>query len=315
MLYNGADIQKQFFINLSGLLICYYIVLYEERKEKEMNEAEKIGYLEDDFKIFHLSDRQRKDFSFHYHDFNKILILISGKINYCIEGKNYELKPYDIVLVNAGEMHKPVVLDNTVYERIIIYVSTKYLNNYKNDEYDLSYCFERARKEQSSVLRIPSVDRSKLYQVCLELEQSFLDQDFAKVLYQNILFLELMIQLNRTAISNHINYLGFANGNSKLVPILEYINKHLTEEITIDTLAEHFYISRFYLMHYFKEETGYTIGNYISEKRLLLAKNLVQNGCSITEACYQSGFKNYSTFSRAFKKTFNTIPKNAALLD
>jgi AraC-like DNA-binding protein len=280
-----------------------------------MNGFEKLGYLDDDFKIFHINDRQRKDFAFHYHDFNKIIIFLSGNINYCIEGKNYNLKPYDIVLVNAGEIHRPSVLDNSAYERIIIYVSTQFLDNYKGNDYDLSYCFARAKEEHSNVLRLPSVDKSKLYQVCLELEHSFVGQAFAKELYQRILFLEFMIQLNRTAIANHISYLDSANGDSKLLQIINYINEHLVEEITIDTLVEQFYLSRYYLMHFFKEETGYTIGNYITEKRLLLAKNLVQNGSSITEACYQSGFKNYSSFSRAFKKAFNTVPKNAGILD
>lgn len=280
-----------------------------------MNGFEKLGYLADDFKMFHINDRQRRDFGFHYHDFNKIIIFISGNINYTIEGKNYILKPYDIVLVNAGEIHRPSVLDNSAYDRIIIYVSPQFINDYKGNDYDLSYCFERAKKEHSNVLRIPSVDKSKLYQVCLELEHSFGDQAYAKELYQKLLFLEFMIQLNRTVISNHINYLDSANGNTKLIKIIDYINEHLVEEISIDVLAEHFYLSRFYLMHFFKEETGYTIGNYITEKRLLLAKNLVQNGSTTTEACFQSGFKNYSTFSRAFKKAFNTIPSNAMILD
>lgn len=280
-----------------------------------MNGFEKLGYLADDFKMFHINDRQRKDFAFHYHDFNKIIIFISGNINYTIEGKNYMLKPYDIVLVNAGEIHRPSVIDNTAYERIIIYVSPQFISNYKGEDYDLSDCFERAKKEHSNVLRIPSLDKSKLYQVCLELEHSFADQAYAKELYQKLLFLEFMIQLNRTVISNHINYLDSANGNSKIIQILDYINEHLIEEITIDSLAEHFYLSRYYLMHFFKEETGYTIGNYITEKRLLLAKNLVQQGSTTTEACFQSGFKNYSTFSRAFKKAFHTIPRNATILD
>lgn len=280
-----------------------------------MNSFEKLGYLEDDFKIFHINDRQRKDFAFHYHDFNKIIIFISGNISYCIEGKNYNLKPYDIVLVNAGEIHRPSVLDNSSYERIIMYVSTQFLNSYKGLDYDLSYCFERAKAEHSNVLRIPSIDKSKLYQVCLELERSFTDQAFAQELYQRILFLEFMIQLNRTAIANHISYLDSAGGDSKLVQMISFINDHLQEDITIDTLAEQFYLSRYYLMHFFKEETGYTIGNYITEKRLLLAKSLMQNGSSITEACYQSGFKNYSSFSRAFKKAFKTVPKNAGILD
>ncbi|MDF2545001.1 MAG: rhaS 9 [Herbinix sp.] len=78
-----------------------------------MNNIEKLGYLEDDFKIFHIADRQRKDFAFHYHDFNKIIIFLKGNVNYSIEGKTYQLKPYDIVLVNAGEIHKPTVLDTS----------------------------------------------------------------------------------------------------------------------------------------------------------------------------------------------------------
>ncbi|MDF2844567.1 MAG: rhaS 9 [Herbinix sp.] len=280
-----------------------------------MNGFEKLGYLEDDFKIFHINDRQRKDFNFHYHDFNKIMILLSGNINYTIEGKNYMLKPYDIVLVNAGEIHRPSILDNSAYERIIIYVSTQFLSKYKGEEYDLGYCFERANTEDSNVLRVASMEKSKLYQVCQELEHSFEDQAYAKELYQKILFLEFLIQLNRTAISNHINYLDSANANSKLIKIIEYINEHLTEELSIDVLADQFYLSRYYLMHFFKEETGYTIGNYITEKRLLLAKSLVQNGSTITEACFQSGFKNYSTFSRAFKKAFRTVPRNAVFID
>ena len=280
-----------------------------------MNGFEKLGYLEDDFKIFHINDRQRKDFNFHYHDFNKIMIMLSGNINYTIEGKNYMLKPYDIVLVNAGEIHRPSILDNSAYERIIIYVSTQFLSKYKGEEYDLGYCFERANTEDSNVLRVASMEKSKLYQVCQELEHSFEDQAYAKELYQKILFLEFLIQLNRTAISNHINYLDSANANSKLIKIIDYINEHLTEELSIDVLADQFYLSRYYLMHFFKEETGYTIGNYITEKRLLLAKSLVQNGNTITEACFQSGFKNYSTFSRAFKKAFRTVPRNAVFID
>lgn len=280
-----------------------------------MYNIEKLGYLNKDFKMFHILDRQRKDFSFHYHDFSKIIIFLKGNINYSIEGKNYILEPYDIVLVNAGEIHKPSIMDNTDYERIIIYVSTQFLSTYREEDYDLNYCFEQAKKEHSNVLRIQSIDKSKLYQVCLELEHSFSDNAFAKELYQKILFIEFMIQLNRTVISNHISYLDSINGNAKLIPIIEFINEHLTEALTIDKLSQELYLSKYYLMHLFKDETGYTIGNYIVEKRLLLAKNLIQNGSSITEACFQSGFKNYSTFSRAFKKAFNTVPKNAVFLD
>ena len=61
-------------------------------------------------------------------------------------------------------------------------------------------------------------------------------------------------------------------------------------------------------MHTFKEQTGYSIGSYLSTKRLLLAKELILSGKPITDVCYECGFKNYSTFSRAYKKCFGADP-------
>jgi AraC-like DNA-binding protein len=280
-----------------------------------MNNYEKIGYLNNDFQIFHLVDHEKRDFTFHYHDFNKIIIFLKGKISYWVEGKNYILKPYDIILVNAGEIHKPTILNDCEYERIIIYVSTQFLSLYKGIDYDLNYCFVKAGEEHTNVFRLPCVDKSKLYQVCLELEYSLSDHDYAQELYRKVLFLEFMIHLNRTTIANHINYIDSVIGNVKLTQILEYINNHLADEISIDLISSQFYLNRYYLMHFFKEETGNTIGNYITKKRLHNAKKLIQEGSTITEACFLSGFRNYSTFSKAFKKVYHTIPKNALLLN
>ena len=71
------------------------------------------------------------------------------------------------------------------------------------------------------------------------------------------------------------------------------------------------YLSRYHLMHLFKQATGYTIGNYITEKRLLLARDLLRSGTPVTSVCFDCGFKNYSTFSRAYKKYFESTPSDA----
>ena len=273
-----------------------------------MAEYEKKGYLNQDFRIFHLVDESQREFSYHYPDFYKLVIFIRGDVSYCIEGKSYELAPYDMVLVNAGEVHRPIVHSLRPYERIIIYISPQFLQSYRQADYDLGLCFEKVRKEQSNVLRMPSMKNSKLYQVCRELESSFKDTDYASGLYQNILFLEFMIQLNRAAVHDALDFTETAAANDKILNILSYINEHLTEDVSIDLLAEHFFISKYYLMHSFKEETGYTIGNYLSAKRLRYAKELISGGMPVTQACFECGFKNYSTFSRAYKKNFKVPP-------
>ena len=274
-----------------------------------MDEYRKTGYLHDNFKIFHLSDTAQRVFSFHYHDFNKILILLNGDVSYTIEGRSYQLQANDIVFVNAGEVHKPVIESDAPYERIVIYVSPDFLDKYQKENADLKTCFEQAHQEQSHVLRIKSFANSRLNGSIQKLEASLHDKDFANELYHEILFLEFMIELNRASLCDAISYISNTAANKTILSVIEYLNAHLTEDISIDTLAEQFYLSRYYLMHSFKEETGYTIGNYLATKRLLLAKDMIATGKPITEVCYACGYKNYSTFSRAYKKTFGKSPR------
>ena len=273
-----------------------------------MDNYEKRGYLKQDFKMFHLTDYEKRDFAYHYHDFNKILILLRGDVSYCIEGKTYALSPYDIVLVNAGEVHRPIVHSSAPYERIIIYISQSFLQSYRQQSYDLELCFFEAVRMQSNVLHIPSLPKSRLYQVCKELEASFLDTDFASELYQKLLFLEFMIQLNRSVLHNTLDFMGNADANDKILDILSYLNTHLSEPITIDGLAKQFFTSKYYLMHSFKKETGYTIGSYLTTKRLRYARELIRDGMPVTEACFECGFHNYSAFFRAYKKAFGVSP-------
>jgi len=75
---------------------------------EQFYQTEKTGYLNEQFRLFHLKDQTRKEFSYHYHDFHKVVIFISGKAAYHIEGKAYQLKPWDILLVNRqGDPRRP----------------------------------------------------------------------------------------------------------------------------------------------------------------------------------------------------------------
>ena len=92
--------------------------------------------------------------------------------------------------------------------------------------------------------------------------------------------------------------------------VLRYILDHLGEELTVESLSKRFFISRYYLMHRFKAVTGYTVHQYISQKRLLRAGELIRAGVPVMKAAEQAGFPEYSTFLRAFQNTFHTSPKN-----
>lgn len=271
-----------------------------------MDSYRKTGYLEGDFRLFHIVDEEERDFSYHYHDFHKILLFIRGDVTYHIEGKAFDLMPYDLVLVNAGEIHRPVINSRGIYERIVLYLSPAFLGDCSLEGADLADCLYRAKENNSNVLRTGLLTQSRLYQTLQELEKALNEEGFAAPLYRKTLLLESLILLNRLAMDPYNSvYIENNRCNSRILPVLEYIGEHLADEMTIESLAAQFYMSRYYLMHLFKQETGYSVASYISTKRLLLARTLIREGLPVTQACYQCGFRNYSSFSRAYKKLFH----------
>lgn len=270
---------------------------------------EKKGYLRQRFRIFHLQDRAMKPVAFHYHDFHKIILFLDGEASYIIEGKTYPLKARDILFVSAGEIHRPVTTPGKSYERIVIYVSPDFLSDLGQSRYDLANCFAMAR-QSSSVMHAPPGKSHDLLFHMNKLEQVAHQDGYANELYTEILFAEFMILLNRSLMDNELQELQSVTYDSKIQELLVYINEHLTEELSVDKLAEAGALSRYYLMHKFKAMTGYSIHQYVTSKRLMLAKSLLASTDDpIADVAFQCGFNDYSSFSREFKKAFSLTPK------
>ena len=274
-------------------------------------EYNKQGYLNSEFRLFHIIDKERKEFDFHYHDFDKLVITISGNVSYSIEGKTYKLKPYDLLLVQHNEIHKPIIHDDEIYERIIVYISPEFLEIYRTNAYDLGYCFKKAVEENTHLIRLPKINDHPLFHAIRTLEKSFENDKYASELERKLLFLELMIELNRASLIRSLDYVHNESFNPKVLKIIEYIQDHLTEDINIDTIAAKTYMSRYHMMRTFKAETGYTIHEYISQKRLILAKKMLCENVPVTEVCYNCGFKDYTSFLRAYKKQYKELPSSA----
>lgn len=279
-----------------------------EFDKKEINN--KSGYLDTDFHFFHLKDNKNLQFEFHYHDFNKIIIFISGKVTYLIEGKTYKLKPWDILLVNNNEIHKPIIDQCETYERIIIWVNSAFLVQHSDPQSNLLTCFEWSAEKKLNLLRLPPELLLGVKSILSQLEDTCISQEFGSKVLKNSLFLQYIVQLNRM-------YLGIGidtehpdiEYDETIGRILDYINANLNEDLSMDNLASIFYLSKYYLMRKFKQQTGHTVHNYILQKRLIAANALIKKGKSITTTCIECGFGDYSNFVRSFKKAFGLSPK------
>jgi AraC-like DNA-binding protein len=270
----------------------------------------KKGYLNEDFRFFHLKDRSSEEHSFHYHDFNKIVIFISGNVTYVIEGKHYKLKPWDILFVGSNELHKPIIAANEYYERIILWINSDFLQEHYSEDGDLLSCFEAARKERQNLLRLSSDNLKLIKELLFSLEKAIKEGDFGGKVLQNAIFMQLIVYLNRLAIQSKSKKLeGDIQYDERIVSIIAYINENLDKDLSIESIAKTFYLNRYYLMHNFKAHTGYTLHGYILQKRLTKAAMLIEKGMQTTYAADNCGFGDYSSFVRAFKKCFGLSPK------
>ena len=265
--------------------------------------TEKTGYLEQDFRLFHIKDQTKREFSYHYHDFHKVIIFLSGKAAYHIEGKSYYLKPWDILLVNRHAIHKPEIDFSVPYERFVLWIR----DDIKSTE--LLRCFQKAIDRSYNLIRLDSDTQEKLKQLLYELEAALKDAKFGSNLLGSALFTQFMVYVNRIFLEKQYIYDAHSySSDSQIEELLRYINRNLTEDLSIETLARKYYLSKYHMMRKFKEETGYTIHNYIISKRLLLARTKISEGTPIMKTAQLSGFSDYTTFSRAYKKQFGTAP-------
>lgn len=270
---------------------------------EQFYQSEKKGYLNEEFRLFHIKDQTGQEFSYHYHDFHKVVIFLSGKVTYHIEGKAYHLKPWDILLVSRHAIHKSEIDASVPYERFILWIK----NDIPNKQ--LLQCFQKASDRSYNLVRLNSSLQEKLKDVLFELEASARSEAFGKDILTQALFQEFMVYLNRIFLEKqYIFDKKSYSYDSQIANILKYINHHLGEDLSVDALAFRHYISKYHLMRKFKEETGYTLHNYVINKRLLQARTLISEGTPILKAAHESGFAEYSTFSRAYRKQFGKAP-------
>ncbi len=267
---------------------------------------EKRGYLLEDFRLFHLKDGRGTKVDYHYHEFCKLVLLLSGSGSYIVEGRRYTLKSGDIVLVGSRCVHKPEFEEGISYERIILYISPALLAASSTERFSLESVFSGKR---GHVLRPSEEARRRFRTLAEELEGEMADDSGEDEILSRCTLLRLLIEIDRGARRTDAEMpKPTAPQDEKILSILRYMESHLDEDISIDDLAARFYISKYHMMRKFREETGTSIHNYLSDKRLLSARDMIREGVSATDACFRCGFRSYSAFSRAYGKFFGETP-------
>lgn len=274
-------------------------------------EGDKRGYLLEDFRLFHLKDSSTETLDYHYHEFDKAILLLGGRVTYMVEGVTYFLQPWDLLLVPRNQIHRAVIDATAPYDRMVLWLGREWMERRSDPGEPLAACFDLACSRGFHLLRLGGEQRLAYMSRFRELEEALRSTDYGHARMADTCCQQLLIGLNRDSLRDRTaeREKDAYRADPKIEEILRYIAANLSQPMPVDALAERFYLSRYYLMHRFKEVTGYSVHQYISQKRLLLAGELLRGGAPVMKAAEQAGFGDYSSFLRAFRATFHASPR------
>ena len=269
---------------------------------KNINRA---GYLRESFHYFHLRDTAGQELDFHFHEFDKLVILLTGSVDYLVEEQRYALPPWSVLLVRHHAIHKAIIDRSLPYERIILYLDRHYFERAFPGA-GLMDCFDQADRRRRHLLTAGEDQLSELRAAIDAYERAAGDTRVGAQTMRETLIIQLLIHVNRLheAAPERLDQ----QGDPKVRQVLSYINEHFRESLSVEALAERFYMSPYHFMRLFKAQTGSTVHAYIRQKRLMNAARLIREGTSAARAAADSGFGDYSAFHRAFKESFGVSP-------
>ena len=263
------------------------------------------------FSIAHLY-KEEKAMDMHIHDCYELYYSISGGRQFLIDNRFYTIAPGDLFIINQYESHKLTQIDTGVHERIVVDIYPDYVKSLSSADTDLNACFvNRPLRFQHKI----SLNKEQQQRFLYYIGKITSATGFAHDIVEKCAFTELLVLINTLSNANvEENNTVSYKYNHQVDDILAYINQNISQPITIEQLAEHFYLSESYICRIFKAATGTTINKYITARRISIAKSLLNEGVNVSEAYERSGFSDYSNFFKAFTKAVGMSPKKYANL-
>lgn len=261
------------------------------------------------FEIYHYYDEAIKKAGPHQHDFYELFLFLSGEVSYVVDDLKYRIYPGDILLINAGVTHYPLLNDErNIYNRMVLWIKKDFLDSLCTEETDLRSCFTSDSKIR---LITPDVTMYGKIKSAFDYLYQNANMDFyGKDIMLRSHLEQLLVLIN--GINMNFSILFQTDNMEKdllIDSVLNYISRNFQNDLSLDRIAERFYLNKSHLNRRFRKYTGITIYKFVIEKRLEYAKVLIVRGIPITEVYKHCGFGDYCNFYRLFRHKFGISPK------
>ncbi|THF77738.1 AraC family transcriptional regulator [Cohnella fermenti] len=249
---------------------------------------------------------------YHFHNVYEVYLALTEGAEFWVGNQRYVLAPNDLLLLTTSDLHRSIIHDKTNYERYILYFDPFYISVLNTASTNLLECFARRSSSRSHRIHLSDTDARQLTELFRELDQLLKQSGFATDVKVKILLAHILIHLEKMTRDGGAELTGNAAPNASyllLNPVMDYIDAHYAEDLSTDGISRQFRLNRHRLNELFREVTGLSCHRYLVQLRIIKAKELLERGgISTTQACFESGFNDYSHFIRTFRTLVGMSP-------
>lgn len=265
----------------------------------------------------------------HFHKQYEIILFMSDGTRLEIGNRVYQVGKGDIFFINNKEYHRSEGKEGEDYIRYVLMFDPEFLAQMMPAfGYDFASLFDEVEEDIVNRMHLSEknlkIVEEKMHQVEQSISQEMEDSHNKIRLKLSLLDLINTLDVMYYSFSRTgegrieaISMTGDLNENvvpyrDRIEQIKNYIGLHAEEKLELDDIAGHFYMNKYYLSHYFKKETGFTLNQYITNQKILAAKKMLKSGMSVTDVAMQLSYVRVSHFISVFKKMTGTTPKKYA---
>lgn len=234
-------------------------------------------------------------FQNHMHDVYEMIFINSGEGEYTVEGKSYAMQKHSLILTRPMKLHTISSRSSASYDRINILFDARSLSSDICEKIpsEMDVMDFRGNPIVTELFR-------KMVLYCEQFSGAQL-QAVLLLLIEEVLF---NVFLHAGQLAKH----EAASTNIIVKAATEYVEAHLSEPLSVDTVCEVLHVSQSYLLQLFEKHLKITPKQYILSKKLAMAQMLLRTEMKSTEVYVQCGFQDYSAFYRAYRKYFGYAP-------
>lgn len=255
-----------------------------------------------------ISHRPTESFLIHTHPTYELYYYLHGNARFLVDGVEYPLEPHTLLIFPPNLFHGVRVYDSQPYERHTLHFTPEAFSLERRPT--LMRALPRAEKTGDLPCLKKNMEGTAMHALLQTIDMCAAqdEQTREKLIPALVEALIGTVLLNSTAAEAAAAPQPPAPVSSTQEKIIIYLNEHFTEPITLDELADRFFLSKHHLNRSFRKSTGTTVRDYLIRKRVTYVQQLLINGVPATQAASLAGFGDYTSFYRAYVKRFGHAP-------